>query len=183
MSPPKAAPSYCLYANAMGMDAKLGAAGLLSPPPFRTVRTTTAEPCAPPSPPANNTGQSHSMLPKLLLSAAMAGSRSAVAVPVGGDHQRLGRACHYVRPDFFRPRLTGMLDPAAAVPFLQLARTPADSSNRGRPHQASYTVASATSPTHLTCTRADLVVAGFAIAACRRRRPCCMPRGHRAMAL
>jgi len=56
MSPPKAAPSYCLYANAMGMDAKLGAAGLLSPPPFRTVRTTTAEPCAPPSPPANNTG-------------------------------------------------------------------------------------------------------------------------------
>jgi hypothetical protein len=123
------------------------------------------------------------MLPKLLLSAAMAGSRSAVAVPVGGDHQRLGRACHYVRPDFFRPRLTGMLDPAAAAPFLQLARTPADSSNRGRPHQASYTVASATSPTHLTCTRADLVVAGFAIAACRRRRPCCMPRGHRAMAL
>ena len=38
-------------------------------------------------------------------------------------------------------------------------------------------------PTHLTCTRGDLVVAGFTIAACRRRLPCCMPRGHGAMLL
>jgi hypothetical protein len=154
-----------------------------------------------------------------------------------GDHQRLSRAYHNVRPDFFRP--------PPGAPFLLLAiaaarGTPVDSSNQGRPtnpatsprlppprappssqtplatllcqtapscstpavdacRMVSHPIRSlatptqprtshaqnspSSSPTHLTCTCAELVVAGFAIAACRRRRPCCMPPGHGTMPL